>query len=231
MGWFDRLRKTAEDAAARLSSTAEQAARYVAEQGPGFVGEGAAELLAERDWRRARQVAENRLDGGTAGEVIALLEPHLYIDSDYALLIGQLLAQAYQAAGRLDDAAATLTDTLAKVRDPMVRRSAAGILVEEQNQVAEEFELDLLIALASVALTKGDYATCIRRSMEARALDEHALTAYYLEGAAMLRQGFTPESVAELWARALMFDGGETVVAWVRELLPTHLPWFEGRVG
>ncbi len=231
MGWFDRLRKTAEDAAARLSSTAEQAARYVAEQGPGFVGEGAAEMLAERDWRRARAMAEAGLDRGTAAEVIALLEPHQWVDSDYALLLGGLLAQAYQAVGRLDEATATLTATLAKLRDPLVRRSAAAVLVEEQNQVAEEFEIDLLVSLASAALAAGDYGTCIRRSMEARGVDEHALTAYYLEGVAMLRHGFAPEAVAELWARAMVLGGGETVVGWVRELLPDHLPWFEGRVG
>ena len=97
--------------------------------------------------------------------------------------------------------------------------------------MAEELELDLLLALASTALTKGDYAACIRWALQARALDERALTAYYLEGAAMLQQGFASDAVAELFFKALMLGEPATVRAWVAELIPDKLAWFESRTG
>ena len=231
MGWFERLKKAAGDAVDRASTEAEKAAQYVAQHGPGFVGDGAAELLAERDYRRAAALAEDELDAPRGRQVQSLLLPHWNGDSNYAVLINQLLGDAYLALGEPGAATEHYQRALDLLRDPMTRRTSEPVIVDESGVVAEELELELLLAVAQLALDDGQYELARHRAMEALSNDPRCLEAHYLQAAALVGLGRPASLVQEALVKALLQSDYETVLPWVEELLPDQVDWFRGRFG
>lgn len=227
MDWLDKLRQAAKRVAEQATEGAERGARYIAEHGPGFIGAGAGELLAERDYHRAAALWAEA-SPAAARQVIATLAAHRELDCRHAVLIHRLLGLAHAELGELPEARAELSEALRLLRDPAERLHLDAVLVEETGAIGDEMEAELLVALASIELDQGDYDACIRHAMQAVEEDRRCLEAYRLQGLAMLRKGIDSPAVAEVFMKAMMnSDAPETVLAWVREYLPEHLEWFE----
>lgn len=231
MSLLDRLKRAAVEAKDRLSAEAERATQYVAKHGPGTVGETAAELLAEQHYRKALALAGDSPSPSQAPQVIEILLPHWNVLGNYAVLINRLLARAYQASGEPAAAREHYRAALAQLDDPISATSARTILVEETDQVPADLATDLVVELASLELAAGEYRACIRWAMEALDRDARAMTAYYVQGVAMLRLDLPADEVSALFVKAMHHGNGATVVEWVRELMPDRVAWFERLAG
>jgi tetratricopeptide (TPR) repeat protein len=227
MGFFDKLREAATRAANQVGDGAEKFARHVASHGPGFIGLGAAELLAERDYHRARELANDGLSPEIARQVVEMLAPHAEIDGTRIVLINRLLADSYLALEDEPRAKKHFERSLALLRDPLQKRDAEPQMVEELDLMPDVFEAQILTSLATIAINEDDVDGCMRYALQAIGADKDAHGAVYLQGMAMLRKGISHDAVAELFAKALSNTDPEQVLGWVRDLLPEHLAWFE----
>ncbi len=231
MSLLDRLKHAAVEAKDRLSAEAERATGYLAKHGPGAVGATAAEFLAEQQYRKALALAGESPGRDTAPQVIEILLPHWNVPGNYAVLINRLLARAYQATGDLAAAREHFRTALTLLDDPSWAISARTVIVEETEQVPSDMATDLVVELASLELAAGEYRTCVRQAMEALSRDARTLTAYYLQGVAMLRLGLPADEVSALFVKAMHHGDPATVVDWVRELMPDRVAWFERMAG
>ena len=231
MTWMNRLKQAATEARDQISAKAEQAATYVAKHGPGAVGETAAELLAEQHYRKAVTQFGESPNREQAGKVLELLLPDWNVPGNFAVLINRLLARAYQSVGELAAAREHYRTAIDLLADPTVAMCARTVIVEETDQVPADVATELIIELASLELAAEDYRACVRQAMEALSRDTKALTAYYLQGVAMLRLGLPEDEVSALFVKALHHGDPGTVTEWVRELMPDRVGWFERLAG
>ncbi|MBI5834910.1 MAG: hypothetical protein HZB16_21625 [Armatimonadetes bacterium] len=231
MGFFDRLRVAASRAASQAAEGAEKLAKQVAASKSGFLAESAAEMLAEREYRRARALADDGVTPGNAPQIIEILTPYATTDCGHNVLIAYLLAQAHDALDQDGEAWDCYQRAVDLMHDVLQRRDAEPLILEDQGILGDEFEARLLVSLAALALAAEDWNGCIRRCREAITIDSHAHTAIYLQGTAMLRRGQSPDDVAELFAKALTEVEGPTIMAWVEELLPEQRDWFARLTG
>ncbi|MCC7492645.1 MAG: hypothetical protein IT204_09875 [Fimbriimonadaceae bacterium] len=231
MSWFDRLKKAAEDVVAKAAEGADKAGRYVAAHGPGVLGESAAELVAEKDYLKARQLAASGLTRELAAEVRAQLLPHWQIDGTRVVQINRLLGDAWRTLGEPRAAVEHFATALSRLRDPLLRSALREILIDEEQQVDAEYELALLLVLARANLEAGQGLPAYRYALEAIAQDARCGEALYLQGAAMLQRGLPPEAVLELYLKAASVVGVPTALGWVQELLPDRVETFRSWVG
>ncbi len=231
MDWKQRLRKAAESAAQRVTEGAERAARYVADHGPAGIGDSAAEMLAERDYRRARAVAESGLQGATARQVLELLLPHWRVEGNLRPLINRLIGRAYEARDELGPAAEHLEYALADLHDFAVMRTAERVMVEQEGLLPRDVEWDLLITLAEVKLKDGRYDDCLRHARDAVDLDPRRPLAFYWQAAALAKMGRPIEDIGEVLLRACRCANPDVVLQWSRELMPDHGEWFRRMFG
>ena len=231
MGFFDRLRDAAARAANQAAEGAEKLAKQVAASKSGFLAESAAEMLAEREYRRARALADDGVTAENAPQIIEILTPYAATDCGHNVLIAYLLAQSHDVLDQDEQAWTQYQRAVDLMHDVLQRRDAEPLILEDQGILGDEFEARLLVALAGLALAAEDWNGCIRRCREAISIDRHAHTAFYLQGAAMLRRGQPADEVAELFAKALNEVDGATILAWVTELMPDHREWFERLTG
>ncbi len=231
MGFFDRLRDAAARAASQAAEGAEKLAKQVAASNTGFLAESAAEMLAEREYRRARALCDEGVTVTNAPLIIEILTPYAGTDCGHNVLISYLLAQAHDVLDQDEQAWTQYQRAVDLMHDVLQRRDAEPLILEDQGILGDEFEAKLLVALASLALAAEDWNGCIRRCREAIGVDRHAHTAFYLQAVAMLRRGQPAEEVAELFAKALNEVDGATIMAWVEELLPEQREWFARLTG
>ncbi len=230
MSWLDRLQQAARKAKEQATEGADRLARAVAQHGPGFLGESAAELLAERDYKQARALAQAGLGEAVARQVVGLLLPIAETESHYAAPINLLLGDAYVALDAPDSAVEPYQRARRLLKDVRYQQTATSTLVEALDQVPDELLAEVLVALANVSLQNDDLNGCLRYADEAIEADRRALTAYYLKGCALLSKGGPEDQVIELWLRAVKSAGAgsrETVLGWIDEQLPAHRDWFE----
>jgi len=231
MSLMDRLKQAAVEAKDRISAEAERATEYVAKHGPGAVGATAAELLAEQHYRKALAQVGESPSASQAPQAIEILLPHWNVAGNYAVLINRLLARAYQAKGDHDAAREHFRTALALLDDPSSAISARTVIVEETEQVPADLATDVVVEKASLELAAGEYRACVREAMDALSRDARAITAYYLQGVAMLRMGLPADEVSTLFVKAMHHGDPATVVDWVRELMPDRVEWFERMAG
>lgn len=232
MSFMDRFKKAARQAVEKVAGAAEQGLDYAAKHGPGFIGEGAAEFVAERDYQRARELAGDELLPSIAKQIIDLLLPHWETDSRFAILINQLLGESYELVGDLEDAREHYQRALLLLRDPAQRTSAGPAMVEATGKVVEDVEAEVLTELARLLVAAGAYDKAIRYTMQALDLAPTRPGAYRSQGIAFLKKGLPEDDVLELWMRCVMqTDQREQVLSWIREFLPERYEEFERLIG
>lgn len=226
MGFFDRLREKAADVVSQASAGAERLAKHVAAHGPAIIAESASELIAEREYHKARELGRGGLGPDNAQAILDGLAPYAEVDGTCIVLINRLLGDACVVLEREVEAEHYLKRSLSLFRDAANKRDAEPRIIEELEIMPHEFEAQLLIGLASLALARGDYDICIRHCMQAIGEDRHQSTAFYLQAKAMLKRGLPADIVGETLVKALDVTPPKTVLAWVAELLPEQVDWF-----
>jgi tetratricopeptide (TPR) repeat protein len=231
MRFLDKLKDAATKAVSQATEGAERLAKHVAAHGPGFIGESAAELLAEREYHRARELTAAGLTPQNAAGVVELLAPYANVDGTRIILINRLLGDACLLSGREPEAERHFRRALELWRDAAYRQDAEPLLIEEMGPIGDDYEAQILVALATILLHREDWDGCIRYSLQALQCDHRQQMAVYLQGVAMLRKGLPRDMVAEVFAKALSAGDQRQILAWVAELLPEHMDWFRRMVG
>ncbi|HAZ63166.1 MAG TPA: hypothetical protein DCZ72_06095 [Armatimonadetes bacterium] len=227
MSWLDRIRRAAAKAAGQAAEGAERLAKQVAASNTGFIAEGAQELLAEREYHRARELATDSLDRDKAAQVIEILTPYADVDCAHNVLIAKLLADAHNALDQDEQAFAAYNQALRLLRDPRQAMDSERQILDDQELLSHEFEADLLLKVAALSLALGDPANCYQTAAEAQRLDRNAHLAYYLQAAGLLGRGRPADLVMDLFVKALGEVPADTVRGWVRDLMPDQAEQFE----
>jgi tetratricopeptide (TPR) repeat protein len=227
----DKLKQTVSDAQKQMEKTAADAKQQWEKSGIGDKMKevakrttdaaqnvtGVGEFVALPRYRRARQMCEQGLNTENVDGAIADLEASIAADSYFRVDAHRLLAQAYDAKGRHEDALHTYRQAI----DLLVQTPAVGPasqwIAEEYHQHIDAYTCEVYDELASLCERLERYDAAVWYARDCIAIDERHLPAYQILATALFKQNRVSEARDVLY-RAMIHDRHGIVAEWEKEL-------------
>jgi tetratricopeptide (TPR) repeat protein len=228
----DKLKQTVSDAQKQLEKTATEAKqRWEKSEIEGKVKDAAkravdaaqnaaatSEFIALPRYRRARLTCEQGLNAKNADGVIADLEAAVNADSYFRVDAYRLLARAYEAKGRDEDALHRYRQTIEMLRQTPAVGPVSQWIAEEYNQHVDAYTCEVYDELASLCERLQRYDAAVWYARDCLSIDERHLPAYHVLATSLMKQGRAAEA-RDVLRRAYIHDKHGIVKNWEEELL------------